>query len=111
LRKFSGKIVIPVALLLSVTSALAQEYQPQTSKRASGSRTLNSDCSFTGASIAFWFFTTGNSPFNSTNSSRNSLTSAPVEFTQTGQGVVLRVPPAEKGEIDRVIVLTLDETN
>ncbi len=32
---------------------------------------------------------------------------SPVEFTQSSDGVVLKVAPAAKGEVDRVIVLTL----
>ena len=32
---------------------------------------------------------------------------SPVEFRQTSDGVVLKVPPAAKGEVDRVIMLTV----
>jgi len=35
------------------------------------------------------------------------LSGAPVEFTQSSNGVVLTVPEAKKGEVDRVVVLTL----
>ena len=33
---------------------------------------------------------------------------SPIEFTQTSDGVVLKLPPAAAGEIDRVIVLALE---
>jgi len=32
---------------------------------------------------------------------------SPIEFRQTGDGLVLKLPPAARGEIDRVIVLAL----
>jgi alpha-L-fucosidase len=40
---------------------------------------------------------------------RELLSGAAVQFTQNGDGVVLKVPAASRGEVDRVIVLTLAE--
>ena len=37
------------------------------------------------------------------------LTGSPVQFTQSSDSLVLHVPAAKKDELDRVIVLTLDE--
>jgi len=37
------------------------------------------------------------------------LTGSPVQFTQSSNGVVFHVPAAKKDEVDRVIVLALDE--
>jgi alpha-L-fucosidase len=37
------------------------------------------------------------------------LTGSPVQFTQSSNGLVLHVPAAKKDEVDRVIVLALDE--
>jgi alpha-L-fucosidase len=41
------------------------------------------------------------------NAARLLRNGSSVEFTQNKSGVVLNVPAASKGEIDRVIVLTL----
>jgi hypothetical protein len=37
------------------------------------------------------------------------LNGSSVEFTQSGNGVVLKVPVATKGEVDRVIMLKVDQ--
>jgi len=40
-------------------------------------------------------------------SAHEFLSGSRFEFTQTSNGVVLKVPTATKGELDRVIVLTV----
>jgi alpha-L-fucosidase len=39
------------------------------------------------------------------------LNGSPVEFTQSSKGVILKIPPAEKGELDRVVVLAVAKNN
>ena len=43
----------------------------------------------------------------SISTARNFLNGSPVEFTQSANGVVLKVPAAANGEVDRIVVLAL----
>jgi alpha-L-fucosidase len=42
---------------------------------------------------------------------RQLIDGAPITFTQNADGVVVKLPPAQKDDPDRVIVLTLSRTN
>jgi len=46
-------------------------------------------------------------PVEKVTSAKNLLDGSNVEFTQSADGIVLKVPPQGKDETDRVVVLTV----